>query len=155
MNSNELLGHLKPPNLNFIKKHQFYDLSTFNTITPHHKSQPKAGSQLPQGPFIVLLYLPSPKGGCFLITDDLFCSSCMVDSSIWFLCCQEPLFVKDHSNFKSKYNEEDIIKVFEFLVEIMFVVFAGKFFQQIFDRPMSTNFVIFLSDIFLFSYGEE
>ena len=38
--------------------------------------------------------------------------------------------MKEHSNSKRKYTEEDIIKMLEFLVDNFFVVFAGKVFQQ-------------------------
>ena len=35
--------------------------------------------------------------------------------------------VKKHSNSKSKYPEEDIIKMLEFLIENIFMVFGQKF----------------------------
>ena len=50
-----------------------------------------------------------------------------------------PYFVKEHSDSKNKYTEEDIIKMLEFLVDNIFVVFAGKVFQQIVGIPMGTN----------------
>ena len=37
--------------------------------------------------------------------------------------------MKEHSDAKNKYTEEDIIKMLEFLVDNIFVVFAGKGFQ--------------------------
>ena len=43
----------------------------------------------------------------------------------------------------------------EFLVDIIFVVFAGKVFQQIIGIPMGTNCVPLLADIFLYSYEAE
>ena len=49
------------------------------------------------------------------------------------------LFVKEHSDSKSKYTEEGIIKIFEFLVDNIFVVFAEKVFQQIIGIPIGTN----------------
>ena len=36
--------------------------------------------------------------------------------------------MKEYSDFKSKYTTEDIIKMLEFLVDNIFVVFAGKVF---------------------------
>ena len=48
-----------------------------------------------------------------------------------------------------------IIKMLEFLVENIFVVFAGKVFQQIFGIPMGINCAPLLADIFLYSYEEE
>ena len=41
----------------------------------------------------------------------------------------ETYFVKKLSDSKNKYSEDDIIKMLEFLVDNIFVVFAGKIFQ--------------------------
>ena len=60
--------------------------------------------------------------------------------------------MKEHSDSKNKYTEEDIIKMLEFLVGNIFVVFAGKVFQQIIGIPMGTNCAPLLSDICLYSY---
>ena len=62
-----------------------------------------------------------------------------------------PYFVKEHSDSKSKYAEEDIIKI-EFLVDHIFVAFAGKVFQQIIGIPMGINCAPLLAKIFLYSY---
>ena len=43
----------------------------------------------------------------------------------------------------------------EFLVENIFVVFAGKIFQQIIGTPMTTNCAPLLADIFRYSYEAE
>ena len=56
--------------------------------------------------------------------------------------------MKEHSDSKNKYTEEDIIKMLEFLVDNIFVVFAGKVFQQIIGIPMGTNCAPLLADIF-------
>ena len=66
-----------------------------------------------------------------------------------------PYFVKEHSDSKNKYTEEDIIRMLEFLVDNIFVVFAGKVFQQIIGIPMGTNCAPLLADIFLYSYEVE
>ena len=50
-----------------------------------------------------------------------------------------PYFVKEHSDSKSKYTEDDIINMLEFIVDNIFVVFGGKVFQQIVYIPMGTN----------------
>ena len=63
--------------------------------------------------------------------------------------------MKEHSDSKNKYTEEDIIKMLEFLVDNIFVVFAGKVFQQIIGIPMGTNCAPLLADIFLYSYEAE
>ena len=64
---------------------------------------------------------------------------------------EESYFVKEYSDSKHKYSEDDIIKMLEFLV----VVFVGKVFQQIVDIPMGTNCAPLLADIFLYSYEAE
>ena len=66
-----------------------------------------------------------------------------------------PYFVKEHSDSKRKFTEEDIIKMLEFLVDNIFLVFAGNYLQQIIGIPMSTNCVPLLADIFLYSYEAE
>ena len=53
---------------------------------------------------------------------------------------------------KIKYSEDEIIKMFEFLVHNSLVVFAEKVFQQIVGIPMGTNCAPPLADIFLYSY---
>ena len=37
-----------------------------------------------------------------------------------------PYFVKEHSDSKNEYTEDDIIYMLEFLVDNIFVVFVGK-----------------------------
>ena len=63
--------------------------------------------------------------------------------------------MKGHSDSKNKYTEEDIDKMLEFLVDNMFMVFAGKVFQQIIGIPMGTNCAPLQADIFLYSYEAE
>ena len=66
-----------------------------------------------------------------------------------------PYFVKEHSDSKNKYTEDDIVNMLEFLVDNIFVVFGGKVFQQIVGIPMGTNCAPLLADIFLYSYEAE
>ena len=69
--------------------------------------------------------------------------------------------MKEHSDSKTskyfclKYYEYDIIKMLEFLVDNIFVVFAGKVFQQIVGIQMGTNCAPLLADIFLYSYEAD
>ena len=62
-----------------------------------------------------------------------------------------------HTPSPKKYSEDDIIKMLdhEFLVDIIFVLFAGKLFKQIVGIPMATNCAPLLADIFLYSYETE
>ena len=66
-----------------------------------------------------------------------------------------PYFVKEHSDAKQEYTEDDIINMLEFLVDNIFVVFGGKVFKQIVGIPMGTNCAPLLADIFLYSYEAE
>ena len=69
---------------------------------------------------------------------------------------EEPCFIKEHSDFSSKYTEEDIIKILQFLVDPIFVLFGENvFFQQTVGIPMRTIYVRLLADIFLYSYQTE
>ena len=43
---------------------------------------------------------------------------------------EEAYFSKGHSDSKSKYSEDYIMKMPDFLVDTIFVDFAGKVFQQ-------------------------
>ena len=60
-------------------------------------------------------------------------------------------FVKEHSDSKNKYTEDDIINMLEFLVDNMFVVLGQKVFQQIVGIPMGTKCAPLLADISLYS----
>lgn len=64
-------------------------------------------------------------------------------------------FVKNTSNSKKKYTEEEIIKMINFLVDNIYVEFGGKIFQQTIGIPMGTNCAPLLADLFLFSYEAE
>ena len=41
-----------------------------------------------------------------------------------------PYFIKEHSDSKNKYTEDDIINMLEFLVDNIFVVFGERFFNK-------------------------
>ena len=56
--------------------------------------------------------------------------------------------MKEHSDFKNKYSDDDI-KMLEFLVDNIFVIFAGNVFQQKVGIPIGTNCAPLLADIFL------
>ena len=59
--------------------------------------------------------------------------------------------MREHSDSRGKYTEEDIMKILEFLVVNIFVVFAEKVFQQEIGIPLGTNCAPLLADIFLYS----
>ena len=133
-NLKELLDHLKSPNFNLITNTKSFDFSTLYTIIPHQKLKSR---------------LATIKRNSFIHKN----GNRRYKYSV--LGREGPYFVREHSDSKSKYTEEDIIRMLEFLVDNIFVVFAGKFFQQIIGIPMGTNCAPLLADIFLYSYEAE
>ena len=132
-NSKELLDHLKSPNFNLITNIKSSDFSTLYTTIPHQKLKSRLATIIRNS----FLHKNGNRRYKYLV-----------------LGREGPYFVKEHSDAKNKYTEEDIIKMLEFLVDI-FVVFAGKVFQQIVGIPMGTNCAPLLADIFLYSYEAE
>ena len=65
------------------------------------------------------------------------------------------LFCERNSYSNSKNTKDDIINMVEFLVDTMFVVIGGMFFQQIVGISMITNCAPLLTNTFLFSYEAE
>ena len=131
-NSKELLDHLKPFNL--ITHIKSFDFSTLYTIIPHQKLKSRLATIIRNS----FLHKNGNRRYKYLV-----------------LGCEGPYFVKEHSNSNKKYTEEDIIKMLEFLVDNICVVFEGKVFQQIIGIPMGTNCALLLADIFLYSYEAE
>jgi len=61
-------------------------------------------------------------------------------------------FVKDHTNNKKRYTEDDVVNIINFLTENIFIEFGGRIFQQTVGIPMGTNCAPLLADFFLHSY---
>ena len=152
-NSKELLDHLKSPNFNFITNIKSFDFSTLYTTIPHQTLKHRLATIIRNS----FLHKNGNRRYKYLV-----------------LGREGPYFVKEHSDSKSKYTEEDIIKMPEFLVYKIFVVFAGKVYQQIIGIPMGTkqnrestkgyswrkvdkqtNCAPLLADIFLYSCEAE
>ena len=119
----------KSPNFNFITNIKSFDFSTLYTTIPHQKLKSRLATII-RNSFIHKNW----------------------KSEIQIL---RPYFVREHSDSKSKYTEEDIIRMLGFLVGNIFVVFAGKVFQQIIGIPLGTNCPPLLADICLYSYEAE
>ena len=133
-NSKEWLEHLKLPNFNLVTSINSLDFSTLYTTIPHQKL--KAGLQLSSWTFSFT------KNGNRRY-------KCLV------LGRKGPCCVKEHHDLESKYTEDDIINMLEFLVDNIFVVSGGKVFQQIVDIPMGSNCAPLLDDIFMNSYEAD
>ena len=130
----ELLDQLKSPNFNLITNIKSFDFSTLYTTFPHQKHKSRQASIIRNS----FLHKNGNRRYKYVV-----------------LGREGPYFVKEHSDSKSKYTEEDIIKMLEFLVDNIFVVFARKVFQQIIGIPMGTNCAPLLADLFLYSYEAE
>ena len=63
--------------------------------------------------------------------------------------------MKEHSDSKNKYSEDDIIQMLKFLVDNIFVIFAGKVIQQTVGTPIGTKCAPLLADIVLYSYEAD
>ena len=125
-NSKELLEHLQSPNFNNITNIKSFDFSTLCTTIPHQKLKCRLATII-RNSFIHKIGNHRYK---FLV-----------------LGRERPYFVKEHSDSKNKFTEDDIINMLEFLVDNIFVVFGGKLFQQIVGIPMGTNCAPLLADI--------
>ena len=133
-NSKELLEHLKSPAFNHVTSIKSFDFSTLYTTIPHQKLKERLASIIRNA----FIYKNGNRRYKYLV-----------------LGHEETYFVKEHSDSKNKYSEEDIIKMLEFLVDNIFVVLAGKVFQQTVGIPMGTNCAPLLADIFLYSYEAD
>ena len=133
-NSKELLEHLKSPTFNRVTSIKSFDFSTLYTTIPHQKLKDRLTSIIRNA----FIFKNGNRRYKYLV-----------------LGHEEPYFVKEHSDSKSKFSEDDIIKMLEFLVDNIFVLFAGKVFQQTVGIPMGTNRAPLLADIFLYSYEAD
>ena len=131
-NSNELLEHLKSPTFNHVNKS--FDFSTLYTTIPHQKLKERLTSIIRNA----FIFKNGNRRYKYLV-----------------LGHEETYFVNEHSDSKNKYSQDDIIKMLEFLVDNIFVVFAGKVFKQTVGIPMGTNYAPLLADIFLYSYEAD
>ena len=108
-NSKELLEHLQSPNFNHITSIKSFDFSTLYTTIPHHKLKSRLATIIRNS----FIHKNGNRRYKFLV-----------------LCREGPYFVKEHSDSKHKYTEDDIINMLAFLVDNNFVVFGGKVFNR-------------------------
>jgi len=64
-------------------------------------------------------------------------------------------FLKDHTNSKTKYTDDDIVNMINFLIDNIFIEFGGRIFHQTIGIPMGTNCAPLLADLFLHSYKDK
>ena len=122
------------PTFNHITSIKSFDFSTLYTTIPHHKLKDRLTSIIRNA----FIFKNGNRRYKYLV-----------------LGHEETYFVKENSDSKNKYSEDDIIKMLEFLVYIIFVDFAEKVFQQTVGIPMGTNCAPLLADLFLYSYEAD
>ena len=133
-NSKDLLEHLKSPTFSQVTSIKSFDFSTLYTTIPHQKLKDRLASIIRNA----FIFRNGNRKYEYVV-----------------LGHEETYFVKEHFDSKNKYSEDDIIKMLEFLVDNILVVFAGKVFQQTVGIPVGTNCVPLLADIFLYSYEAD
>ena len=105
-NSKELLKHLKSPTFNHITSIKSIDFFTLYTTIPHQRLKDRLTS---------------------IIRNAFFFRNGNQRYKYLVLGHEETYFVKEHSDSKNKYSEDDTIKMLEFLViDNIFVVFTRK-----------------------------
>ena len=97
------------PKFNHITNIKSIDFSTLYTTIPHQKLKSRLASVIRNS----FLHKNGKRRYKYLI-----------------LGREGPYFVQEHAYSKSKYTKEDMIKMLEFLVDNVFVVFAGKVFPR-------------------------
>ena len=134
-NSKQLLEHLQSPNFNHITSIKSFDFSTIYTTIPHQKLKSRLATIIRNS----FIHKNGNRRYKFLV-----------------LGRQGPYFVKEHSDLKHKYTEDDIAIMLEFLVDNIFVVFGGKVFptdsrhsngHKLCPSPSRSNSVLIRSGI--------
>ena len=133
-NSKELLQKLEAQSLSSVFSIKSYDFSTLYTTIPHSKLKSRLKDIIYQS---------------FLCKDGRRRYKYIVVSH------DKSYFVKNHSDAKHKYDENDVVKMLEFLIDNIYVEFGGQIFQQVVGIPMGTNCAPLLADLFLYSYEAE
>ena len=133
-NSKELLENLNSNTLASVHSIKTYDFSTLYTTIPHSKLKSRL-TELIRNAF---RFKNGKKRYEYIVVG-----------------YKSTYFVKDHSEAKNKYTEDDIVRMLEFLIDNIFVECGGVIFQQVIGIPMGTNCAPLLADLFLYSYEAE
>jgi len=126
-NSKDLVDSLSSQSLSVITSIKTSDSSTFHTTILH----PKLKSQLKD---LVTNFNRTKSGKrrySYIVVHGL--NAC---------------FVNDHTNSKTKYTEDDIVNMINFLIANIFIEYGGRIFQQTVGIPMGTNCSSLLADLF-------
>ena len=116
--SKELLENLNAQSLHSVNSIKSFDFSTLYTTIPHVKLKSKLKAIINQ---------------CFFHKNGNRRFQYVV------IGYKDTYFVRDHSDAPQKYSDADVIKMLEYLIDIIFVEFGGRIFQQTIGIPMGTN----------------
>ena len=133
-NSKELLETFQSQNLSVISNIKTFDFSTLYTTIPHNKLK----SRLKDLVNNVFHHKNGKRRFQYLVVNR-----------------NRTYFVINHSDCTTKYTEDDITCMIDFLIDNIFVDFGGRIFQQTIGIPMGTNCAPLLADLFLYSYEAE
>ena len=133
-NSKELLDKLQSQSLSVITNIKTFDFSTLYTAIPHDKLKTKLKDLIHN----VFHHKNGKRRYQYLVVNG-----------------NTTYFVINHSDCKTKYSEDDITGMIDFLIDNIFVSFGGRIFQQTIGIPMGTNCAPLLADLFLYSYEAE
>jgi len=131
INSKDLEESLSSQSLSVITFMNIFYLSTLYTTIPH----PKIKSRL--------------KG---LVTNSFRAKSGRIRYLYIVVHGLNAYFVMDDTNSKTKYTEDDIVNMINFLIDNVFIEVGGRIFQQTVGIPMGTSCAPLLADLFLHSY---
>ena len=132
-NSKELLDNLQSHSLTSIHSIKTYYFSTLYTTIPHTKLKARLSE---------------------LIKNAFKCKNGKKRYEYIVVGHNSTYFVKNTSNAKNKYTEDDIVRMLDFFIDNIFVECGGAIFQQIIGIPMGTNCAPLLADLFLYYEAE-
>ena len=133
-NSKELLVNLQSQSLKHYTNIKTFDFSTLYTTIPHTKLK----ARLKERVSLCFFNKKGTRRFKYLV-----------------LGRNSAYFVKNHTESRNKYTEEDITAMLDFLIDNIFVEFGGLVFQQTIGIPMGTDCAPLLADLFLYSYEAE
>ena len=128
-NSKELLDNFNSHSLASVNSIKTYDFSTLYTNIPHTKLKSRLADLI----INAFRFKNGKKRYDYIVVG-----------------YKSTYFVKNHSEAKHKYTEDDIVRMIEFLIDNIFVESGG-----VIVIPMGTNCAPLLADLFLYSYEAE
>jgi hypothetical protein len=131
-NSKDLLDNLKSRSFSQVSSIKTFDFSTLHTTLPHDKLKTRLKETIHKA------FSHRNDGSKFVV-----------------LGYNSTYFSNKIQKGKTCYPEEQVISMLEYFIDNIFVSFGGALFQQVVGKPMGTNCVSRLADLFLYSYESE